>query len=327
MFKKIIRGWLIRAHVLILVMLPVVVSNAASVDEKLKTFRDCDQCSEMVIVPSGSYMMGATESEFVGQNQYEYMHINETPRHRVDVMSFAIARYAITRKQFSVFASETGFVGKGCLTFNGNRWIDDEKADWSNPGFHQTDRDPAVCISWTDAQLFLKWINTKKDPHRIGDYRLPTEEEWEYAARAGTVGPMYWGSDRSQQCEFENGRDMAAEALDPSAPHVDCNDGFVETAPVGSFKPNPWGLYDMLGNTSQWLSDCPNIGYSAPPIVTFDAAAPECPTRAMRGGSWATIPIGVRSANRQADKPKNRASDGGFRLAIDYLTIRGRLPR
>lgn len=297
----------LRIRINLIVSLLLVVANFTStslyakpVRDAFTHFRDCDVCSEMVFLPAGEYLMGATEEEFKGEDQYRFMYLGETPRHKVNIKSFEIAKFSVTRKQFGMFASETGFDGKGCKIFNGRKWILDSNASWKNPGFKQTDQDPAVCISWDDAQKFIAWIDLKISNNTGEHFRLPTEEEWEYAARAGTATSSYWGGNSFEQCKYENARDSTARLLDPSVPFVECNDGYITTAPVGSFRPNPWGLFDMLGNAYQWISDCSSLGYSDGSIAVAREGVKMygCSSRVLRGASWASIPIAVRSANR-----------------------------
>lgn len=285
----------------------------------LRHFRDCDTCSEMIILPAGKYLMGATKEEFNSgdKNMNKVFYIDETPRHQVDVMSFGIAKFDVTRQQFAEFARETKFEEKGCRVFNGNEWAFDKDADWKNPGFKQTENDPVVCISWDDAKKYIAWINSKTPHKKYGNYRLPTEAEWEYATRAGTTTAMYWGNNRSEQCKYENARDLSAKDIDPKIAHANCDDRFVETAPVGSFQSNPWGLYDMLGNVEKWVSDCSQVGYSHIFSTEENANSSNCSMRSTRGASWATIPMAVRSASRAGYRPSTRASDMGFRLAVD----------
>ncbi|WP_143750171.1 formylglycine-generating enzyme family protein, partial [Caballeronia ptereochthonis] len=274
----------------------------------MATFKDCAECSEMVVLPAGQYMMGATVAEFNDQpNRYRYMYDMETPRHSVQVKAFALARFHVTRKQFAAFAKESGFNGKGCMTFKRTDWAYVSDADWRNPGFPQTDDDPVVCVSWNDVQLYIDWLNKKlagKTTHR---YRLPTEQEWEYAARAGTTTPMYWGKSRKEQCRYENARDETARVLDFDASVAPCNDGFLWTSPVGSFRPNPWGLYDMLGNATQWMSDCSTGSYAAVSGFSFPSST-DCPGHTIRGASWASIPFAVRAAGRGGNYTDKRNS-------------------
>lgn len=299
----------------------------------LQHFRDCDVCSEMVVLPAGEYMMGATEEEFAGIDESTYrdetprhsVSVNdlykydwdEIPRHPVSVKSFAIAKFDVTRQQFAVFAKETGFKSKGCHIYNGFTWLLSAKASWQNPGFEQTGQDPVVCVSWNDAQAFIAWLNLKQPNGVTLHYRLPTEEEWEYAARAGTVTANYWGDDPAGQCKYANARDISARDLDPQALYVNCRDGYAETSPVGSFLPNAWGLYDMLGDAEQWVSDCSHATYLKLPPAVETYLAQHCNVKTVRGSGWPFIPIGVRLAFRSSGKPDSRSSDNGFRLVVD----------
>jgi formylglycine-generating enzyme required for sulfatase activity len=307
---------------LIMNLCPVAIaSDGADVNKSFEQLRDCDICSEIIILPPGKYMMGATEEEFKGHDKYKYIYKMESPRHEVYVKSFGIARFDVTRQQFEVFAKETGFDGKGCKIFNGKTWVFDTDANWKNPGFKQTGQDPVVCVSWNDAQEFIAWLNLKITNKNTQNYRLPTEAEWEYAARAGTVTPTYWGNDSLNQCKFANTRDLSAKDLDPETPYVNCEDGYVETSPVGAFQPNAWGLFDMLGNVNQWVLDCWYFDYSASTSAAMDTARKAlgtgCDERRARGAGWSAIPINVRAASRSGFIFNTRISYLGFRLAVD----------
>ena len=305
---------------LLLALMPVL--TVASTDVKSKNgdsshAQGCDACSEMIPIKAGTYLMGATTQEFLGAKGYQSMYSYESPQHQVDVKSFAISKFSVTRHQFSIFAKETGFSGKGCDVFNGHDWVVNPNSDWQNPGFQQTEQDPVVCVSWDDAQKFITWLSSKISSAKSKPYRLPTGEEWEYAARAGTTTPMYWGSDRALQCRYENTRDLSEEKMGPDGPHVNCDDGYARTAPVGSFQPNPWGLFDMLGNAYQWVSDCSHIGYRNPVPAPPAIGASDCRMKVVRGAGWASVPFAVRSASRLAYKTDARESTLGFRLATD----------
>jgi formylglycine-generating enzyme required for sulfatase activity len=312
------RNWLVGV-LLVAAILGPAESSAKPAADAFKHFRDCENCPEMVVLPGGGYLMGATEEEFKGEDKYRIMYLGETPRHKVDVKIFAIAKFSVTRKQFGIFADETGFDGKGCTVFNGKKWIFDSGASWRSPGFKQTDQDPVVCVSWDDTQKYITWLNSDIPNKKQGNYRLPTEEEWEYAARAGTVTSSYWGGNPLEQCKYENARDLTAKMLDPNVPFADCADGYITTAPVGSLLSNPWGLFDMLGNVNQWISDCSTLGYSDGSIAVAREGVKMfgCPSRVLRGASWASIPIAVHSANRAGGAPNMRNSANGFRLAAD----------
>src|SRR5581483_12030599 len=147
------------------------------------------------------FLMGSPPSE-KGRND------NEGPQHQVTVRGFAIGVYDVTRAQYSTFVRETGRSRDGgCIVWTGKpveaagALYKDMSKDWKNPGFPQTDRDPAVCVSWEDAQAYVRWLNDKlcglRKPrscsNETGPYRLPTEAEWQYAARGGTTTPYYWG--------------------------------------------------------------------------------------------------------------------------------------
>ncbi|WP_408336509.1 formylglycine-generating enzyme family protein [Paraburkholderia agricolaris] len=279
-------------------------------------FRDCNVCSEMMAVPGGAYMMGATKEELGDSTNDKIKYLDETPRHPERVRSFALAKFKVTKREFSVFTKETGFVGKGCRIYDGKAWRYDPDADWMHPGFEQTEQDPVVCVSWDDAQKFIRWLNAKIPESSHHKYRLPTEVEWEYAARAGTATPTYWGDEPAETCRHENTRDLSKNALDQPAQAGGCSDRYAFTSPVGSFSTNPWGFSDMLGDALEWIQDCPKIGYRIGPSYAPDSST-TCRTRGLRGASWASIPIAVRAANRTARGPTERNSTVGFRMASD----------
>jgi eukaryotic-like serine/threonine-protein kinase len=249
-------------------------------------FRDCSGCPEMVGLPVGSFMMGTEPAETTREGVPDEYANRERPRHPVTVGAmFAIGRYHVTRGEYGRFVAATGRTGgSGC--------------SWQSPGFAQTDRDPVVCINWDDAKAYADWLSkiTGKS------YRLPTEAEWEYAARAGTTTARYWG-----------------DAI--GAGNANCSgcgskwDGG-STSPVGSFRPNPFGLYDMLGNAWQWTEDCWNGNYAnAPSDSSTVLTSGECLRRVVRGGSWNSIPRYVRAGDRYWDVTGYRNGDGGFRVA------------
>ncbi|WP_075645271.1 formylglycine-generating enzyme family protein [Caballeronia mineralivorans] len=284
---------------------------------------NCDICFSMIALSSGKFFIGATDEEYVGQAQYLALKQDETPRHEERVEGFYISKVDVTRRQFSRFAKMTGFHGPGCKVFRGGVWIFDKYASWENPGFPQTDLDPVVCVSWDDANKYISWLN-KQDlsiEKKKYAYRLPSEVEWEYAARAGTQTPTYWSGGAVEQCKFEHARNASSiKIFGPNDNrHVNCDDGFVGTSPVGSFQPNPWGLFDMLGDVYQWTSTCSSIGYQnsvSPPSLL---AGTDCSEKVIRGASWATVPFGVRAARRSAIPSADRVSTTGFRVVADFL--------
>jgi formylglycine-generating enzyme required for sulfatase activity len=311
--EKLLVRWLIEIILMAGLCLFAVTAEGKEPINILKHFKDCDVCPEMISIPAGEFIMGAANDDFDHKSSASD-YANEIPRHRMSIKPFGIAKFNITRKQFEIFSKETNFSGQGCSIYNGRYWWKNLDADWEHPGFPQTDNDPVVCISWNDAQLFITWLNSKLPNLKTEKYRLPTEAEWEYAARAGTITSTYWGGNGSQQCKYENTRDISAHNLNPAIPYINCDDGYVETSPVGSFRTNPWGLYDMLGNAYQWMSDCFHYTYSTDPE---DFHFTDCSMKMIRGASWATIPAGVHTANRLAYKTNKRDSTVGFRIAVD----------
>jgi formylglycine-generating enzyme required for sulfatase activity len=165
-------------------------------------------------------------------------------------------------------------------------------------------------VSFEDAQKYVQWLSQKSG--KI--YRLPTEAEWEYAARAGTTTARFWGDGRDPACGFANVADLtAADALNWSQGDAfQCRDGFVHTAPVGSFRPNAFGLYDMLGNVWQWTEDCFHQNYSGAPSNGSAWVSDECKFRVHRGGSWSSL--NVRSAERDSLPAGERNNLIGFRV-------------
>jgi formylglycine-generating enzyme required for sulfatase activity len=170
---------------------------------------------------------------------------------------------------------------------------------------------PAVFVSWNDAKKYAAWLTSQDKEH---EYRLPTEAEWEYAARAGTTTARYWGDDPDKASSYANTADEQFERLDKSAPIHHCDDGFVVSAPVGQFEPNKFGLYDMLGNVWEWCEDTyednayRTLGKNNPIELNSSGG------KVLRGGSWRYGPDNVRSAQRAENKPGDQQANIGFRL-------------
>jgi formylglycine-generating enzyme required for sulfatase activity len=264
----------------------------------------------MVVIPAGRFRMGSPASE-VGR--YD----NEGPQHEVVVRSpFALGRYHVTVGEYRAFATATGRGDGGqCATWNGTQWQYQTGLGWRNPGFSQTDRDPVVCVSWEDGQAYAQWLSGRTGR----GYRLPTEAEWEYAARGGTTTRWWWGESEAGQCGAANGADQSAREAVPGTSgwvFAPCRDGFAYTSPVGRFAANRFGLSDMGGNAWQWVVDCYVAGYSgASADATVANFGGDCASRALRGGSWNYGPQSSRSASRSWDGPWNRNASNGFRLA------------
>ena len=283
-------------------------------------FRDCPECPEMVVLPASSYRMGSASYE---QERDE----DEGPVHEVTIAApFALGVYEVTMAEFGRFVDETAYSGgSSCLTrelvrgrsrLAGGSWEIRADRSWRNPGFGQSGRSPVACMNWNDAQAYAGWLSRKTG----GEYRLPSESEWEYAARAGTTTVRYWGEGESGQCRHANGGDASVEQRysDWPFPAASCRDGYVYTAPVGSLVPNGWGLHDMLGNVWEWTEDCWNGSYGGAPSDGSVWEYGECDKRVLRGGSWFDNPPILRAANRFRFTSGYRNSNFGFRVARTF---------
>lgn len=278
-----------------------------------RTYRDCSECPVMVVLPSGQFEMGPRPGEEDGELIMDDWRGAAGLQRRVRIQSdFAVSQFPITRGEFRAFAGEVGFVpDAGCVHFDGRSWRQDSRWNWDRTSFGQSDDHPVVCVSWYDAHRYAAWLS-----QRTGhEYRLLTESEWEYAARAGTDTRRYWGDDQDhiEQCVHANGADRRYLELYPqdSTANSACDDGYAYTAPVGSFTPNAFGLYDMLGNVNQWISDCFDGQVSGPD----HPAAVNCGMRVLRGGAWSDPAWAVRAADRYRDLPTTRCMGIGFRIA------------
>jgi formylglycine-generating enzyme required for sulfatase activity len=259
----------------------------------------------MVAIPAGKFMMGSPVTE---AGRFD----NEGPQHVVAVKAFALSKDDITTAAFLVFLRETGYQPAPCDRILELQWKSPGNGKAYPPG-GDTDPplDPAVCLSWKDAQAYIAWLNGKVRGlpsvvnKRDGPYRLPSEAEWEYAARAGTTTARWWGN------EIGTGR-------------ANCNgcgsrwDGKL-IAPVGSFGVNPFGLDDMLGNVWQWVDDCWHESYVGAPGDGRAWKGGDCSKRVMRGGSWSNVPAFIRAATRSrgdvAEADFDYSAYVGFRIA------------
>lgn len=263
-------------------------------------FRDCDDCPEMVVIPEGDFLMGSPAGE-PGRSD------EEGPLRQVHVQQFAAGKFDVTRGQWSRFvAAKKIGTGDGCAWSGLPGAPIDElnpAASWSHLGFAQDDGHPAVCVSWDDAQDYARWL-TERTGHR---YRLLTEAEWEYAARAGSTTAFPWGPIASHE-QANYGADECCSPL------VSGRDQWLNTSPVGSFPANAFGLHDMNGNAMQWVQDCLALSYEGHPtdgsayekdvvMTTTGELAPlsgttTCTYRIIRGGDSNNPPAFIRSAAR-----------------------------
>ena len=252
---------------------PVLASPAAAIPLKNgAVFRDCPECPEMVVLAGGRYLMGSAASD-------PDRAVDEAPQHSVLVRRFAVGRYAITYDEWAACVA-----GGGCA---GDRNPDDR--GWGRG------RRPVVDLSWNDVQDYVSWLSRRTG----GAYRLLSESEWEYAARAQLgVQPFWTGKTITElQANFNATRNM--------------------TEPVGSYPANPLGLYDMTGNAWQWVQDCYNITYDGAPSDGSAWTAGDCTKRVIRGGSWYDAARMLRSANRDAYSVSLRLANTSFRVARD----------
>jgi formylglycine-generating enzyme required for sulfatase activity len=283
-------------------------STAADTHQPGDVFRDCPDCPEMVAIGPGSYLMGTP-------TENEVRHDDEGPPHEVTIPApFALATREVTRDEFATFVKATARPVQSCWLADGGNGRMSAEADFRNVGFPQAGDHPAVCVSWEDAVAYTDWLS-----ERTGiAYGLPTEAEWEYAARAGKTGTWPWGSDNPDGgCSFANGLDVAGDTENPGNGASACDDGYVHTAPVGSFAANRFKLHDMLGNAWEWVVDCYAPTYDGAPADGSARVTPDCADRVTRGGSWLENPWDMRLARRYAVPADGRENIIGFRLARD----------
>jgi len=272
------------------------VSAAEAAKNKTRpgaTFHDCVDCPEMIVIPAGSALIGSAESE-VGRLP------NEGPLHDVKIAKpFAISKFEVTRGEYALFVRETGHVsGNRCVVWTGARGGEavDGKS-WQDPNFAQNDDHPVVCISWNDANDYVSWLRKKAGR----PYRLLSEAEWEYAARAGTTTRYSFGDDAKDICKYANVPDVTAKDSVRGSPwlYTDCVDGYgVQTSPVGTFAANAFGLHDMHGNVWEWTQDCYQDSFTGAPADGSARTEPSCKRHVVRGGSLSAPIQNSRSASR-----------------------------
>ena len=276
------------------------------ISQERKKFRDCDECPELVVVPAGSFMMGSPSGE-AGRDD------GEGPVHRVTFeRPFAVGVYEVTRGEFARFVSATGHsMGNSCWVYESGEWEERSGRHWKNPGFSQTDEHPAVCLNWDDAKAYVEWLSRKTGEA----YRLLSESEWEYVARGGTTTARYWGEGEMGQCRYANGADRQAKRRNSGWTTVDCDDGYYQPAPVGTYEANGFGLQDVLGNVWEWVEDCWNGSHRGAPSDGRAWESGDCGRRVVRGGSWGDSPRSLRSAYRYGSTTGGRDVSVGFRIA------------
>jgi formylglycine-generating enzyme required for sulfatase activity len=284
-----------------------------------EAFRDCPDCPEMVVVPYGSFLMGTAKEDIpdlVAKEGFDRdWFARELPRHEVRIArAFAIGRYEVTLAEFARYAEATGHrAGSDCYIFRQRDWAPEGGHTWRDTGFEQDGRHPVVCMSWHDAAAYADWLARETGL----PYRLPSEAEWEYAARGGTASRRVWGESWEGQCEHGNAADLAARRHHGELIIADCDDGVVHTAVVGSFVANGFGLHDMPGNAYEWVADCYRDSYADHAVDGSPWLGKPCIDRVIRGGAWASRPVNLRSAARHHFEPWLSATMFGFRVARD----------
>jgi formylglycine-generating enzyme required for sulfatase activity len=287
---------------------------------------------QMVRIPAGEFLMGSDEPPEVTAAYFKQTYgeqspkpddfQDEHPQHRVRITRpFYLGAHHVTRGQFRQFVADTGYKTDaekgekpGAFGLNPDKKTFGFNADysWRNAGFPQTDKHPVVCVSWDDAVAFCKWLGGKQGK----TYRLPTEAEWEYACRAGTTSWYSCGDDPEALATVGNVADAAGKAQFPLwKGTIKASDGFVFTSPVGSFKPNAFGLYDMHGNPWQWCADWYDARYYKVSPTDDPRGLKTGTIRVRRGGSWSSPVRFCRSASRGYYGPGFTSDLMGFRVA------------
>ena len=303
-----------------LVFLFLVVAFWHPVRAQQSQFNDCPDCPDMIIVPAGSVTIGSHADSMARRQR-------ERPRQRAEIpQPFAMARTEVTLGQYRTFVLATGHHtvppvrdGKplmGCNYFDGAGYGFVARHSWEDPGYAQHEDDPVVCVSWRDADRYAAWLSKKTGR----SYRVPSTVEFEYALRAGADTPFFWGSDPDMACEFANIGDQTFGRVYPERDRFACNDRYVYTAPVGRFKPNGFGLYDMIGNAWEWTNDCWHEDLTNAPLdgsSWLAADGGDCDSRVPKGGSWISGAGWARAAVRSKDGADYRSFMLGFRVAAD----------
>ena len=267
-----------------------------------EVFRDCPTCPLMKVLPPGSFMQGSAATDPDAQPF-------EQPQHPVTIgYPFGVGVYEVTVGEFREFIDATRRKITGCTVYDGS-WHERADLSWSDVGYPQSSTHPVACVSWRDSRDYTTWLSHKTGQH----YRLPSASEWEYAARAGSEAPRPWSSD-TEACKSANVADASAAQRYPGWKVHQCNDGYVYSAPVGSFAPNSFGLYDMLGNVFEWVQDCWHADYGGAPADGSAWLSGDCSQHDMRGGSWFTAAPNVSVAARNRFEEGYRSNSVGFRI-------------
>jgi sulfatase modifying factor 1 len=280
----------------------------------------------MQFIPGGQFKMGQTVEEKqwlikeAGQEIYDKHYADEKQK-EVTVEGYYLAKHEVTVDEFRRFINQAGYTteaesGKGCSVYEANGWLEKPELNWRNPGFLQTGDHPVVCVSYNDVSAYIDWLNKNQNKKGANRYRLPTEAEWERAARGGKTGYYWWGDDAEKICQYANGYDRTGkQKWGYNWYTLDCDDGYAATAPVGSYADNhPYQLQDIIGNVWEWTSSCYSNEYDGSEMIA--GKENDSCRRVLRGGSWGLDAWSLRSANRGRDTRSFRFNFIGFRLAM-----------
>jgi formylglycine-generating enzyme required for sulfatase activity len=265
---------------------------------------------DMVAIKAGQFTMGS--------NIWK----STTPEHTVSIKAFKMAKYEVTVKEFAQFINATGHKAPSqCIQMAGNPWFASMAGNWNANTLTRSRYEPVTCIGPKDAEAYIKWMSKETGKK----YRLPTEAEWEYAHRAGSTRKYPFGNNEELACRYGNIADRSAEAAFKrdydgleSKTHVGvapCDDKSDYASIVGMYEPNAFGLYDTLGNISEFVQDCMKTGYAGAPADGAAVVDAKCETRANRGGNWHWEGW---AAYRRGGMPEDFIGAlEGFRVAMD----------
>ncbi len=297
-------------------------------------FKDCDVCPEMVAIPGGSFRMGSPEDEEGREPLKDRFGILEGPQTEVTVAPFAMGRFEVTFREWDACVAATAALpdAQRCREIpRGQQLLEVEfqgqtyQLAFGDQGWGRGLR-PVITVSWEDSQVYVAWLNRKLADRGVA-YRLPSEAEWEYAARAGTTTAYSFEGDPDKvACAFMNGGDASAGRANEqwARQYFTCDDGYAFTAPVGAYRPNAFGLFDMHGNVAEWVEDCYHAGYEGRPTdgaAWMETRGGDCSLAVLRGGSWFSSPRSLRSAFRSRSVRGNRLNFIGFRVARVSRTL------
>jgi formylglycine-generating enzyme required for sulfatase activity len=268
--------------------LTVEPGSGQSFRDQLTDGKPCTTCPEMVVVPAGSFIMGSPLSE-EGRDDIE------GPQRKVTIAQpVAVGKYEVTFAEWDA-----------CVAAGGCKQNPDDEG-WGRG------KRPVINVSWDDiTKEYLPWLSRRTGK----SYQLLTEAEWEYAARAGSTTRFHFGNEEKDLCNYGNVADLTAKEKNEEWTVANCRDGHVNTAAVGSFKDNAFGIHDVHGNVWEWVQDCFRESYASAPLDGSAVTYGDCNDRVVRGGSWIGNPLNVRSGSRFLITPDVRDNWVGFRLA------------